>query len=459
MKRFGLDALQDWFARPNRKPMVLRGARQVGKSTLVRIFAGQAGLDLMEINLERYLYLENHFKRSEIELILKEIQGITKKTLNPNTLLFLDEIQATPHALACLRYFKEDRPELPVIAAGSLLEFTLSDHSFSMPVGRIEYRHLGPLTFKEYLYASAPELVEHVESCTPDSPVPQSVHQQLTTRQREYMMVGGMPEAVNEYLLSGSFENVQDVHRSICDTYLDDFSKYARKNDLLLLQTVFRNISRSIGKKVKYQAIYPDERAAKVRLAIDLLIKARVVNGVFSSKCTGIPLYGEINQKVFKPLFLDIGLVNYLTGLDWLAISSLTDRDLITEGALAEQFVGQHLAASPDLSKKPEIVYWLREARSSNAEVDYVISIGNWIIPVEVKAGKSGTLKSLHQFIRQKKPQIALRFDLKPVSMQQVDTSVKTAAGVETIKFNLLSLPLYAVEEIPRLITDLRTKQ
>ncbi len=457
MKRFGLESLRTWLANSSRKPLVLRGARQVGKSTLVRMFAEEKNLDLVEINLERYLYLDELFKTFEMDKILKELQAITMKKLTENSLLFLDEIQATPYAIACLRYFREDCPEIPVIAAGSLLEFALAEHSFSMPVGRIEYGHLGPMTFKEFLEVVSPGLVAYLEKMSTDEPLPASAHRRLTDKQREYLFVGGMPEAVQVYLDSRSFEAVKEVHRSICDTYLDDFSKYAQRKEWVLLQQTFRSLPRTIGKKVVYKNISAHDKAANVRHAAELLMKARVCHGVFASKCSGLPLQAETNSKIFKPLFLDVGLVNHLTGVDWLTIGSLSERALVSEGAWAEQFIGQHLFHSGDMKKTPGLNYWLRETSNSNAEVDYVISRGNLIVPIEVKAGKSGSLKSLHQFVHRKKSELAVRFDLNPPSLQEVRTKVRTKDDVQDTEFNLLSLPLYAVEEMIGLIDKYRT--
>ena len=205
-----------------------------------------------------------------------------------------------------------------------------------------------------------------------------------------------------------------------------------------------------------YKNISVDDRAADVRNAIELLMKARICHGVFASNCSGLPLQAEINLKAFKPLFLDIGLVNHLTGVGWLMVSSLSERALVTEGSLAEQFIGQHLLVSSDMKKKPELNYWLRESRSSNAEVDYVISRGNIIIPIEVKAGKSGSLKSLQQFVHRKSPALTVRFDLNPPSLQKVQSKIRTKDGVQKTDFNLLSLPLYSVEELARIIDGQR---
>ena len=196
--------LQHWLGKKRRKPLILRGARQVGKSTLVRQFSERHGLVLNEINLEKHLLLDSVFKSLDIKRIVQALEGLLgRNVLAPGSLLFLDEVQATPHALAALRYFYEELPELPVIAAGSLLEFTLSQHSFSMPVGRVEYHHVGPVFFSEFIACVDPDLNAWREAAVRFEEIPATAHQRLLARLREYLFVGGMPEAVMEYVESG----------------------------------------------------------------------------------------------------------------------------------------------------------------------------------------------------------------------------------------------------------------
>ncbi len=449
--------LAEWLRKDTRKPLVLRGARQVGKSTLVRQFAQKNGLVLNEVNLERHLRLDDVFKTTDVQSICRELEAITGRDIKGiGRILFLDEVQATPHALMALRYFLEEMPDVPIIAAGSLLEFTLADHAFSMPVGRIEYYHLHPVSFSEFVNALDPALLRYLSELTPFSPPPDIAHQKLTQLQRQFFFVGGMPEAVAIYQKDKSLASVAEVHRSIIGTYQDDFAKYARRNDLLLLQKVLAFIPRSLGKKIKFSTIDKEQRSAKIKETVDLLAKARVCHKVCHSHCNGLPLHAESNDSVYKLLFLDIGLVNHICGLDWTAISAMDEQQLVNEGGLAEQFVGQHLVDLSQGLEAPQLQYWLREGKTSNAELDYVISRGNWIIPVEVKAGKSGSLKSLHQFMYLKKKNLAVRFDLNPPSWQEVTHTIITAEGSAEVKFSLISLPLYAVEQLPRIIDEQR---
>lgn len=451
LNRHSKERLRDWLASPRRKPLILRGARQVGKSTLVEAFAREAGLRLVAINCEKNRLLDSAFESLDLAQILPELEAVANQgAIRAESLLFLDEIQATPNALQALRYFYEERPDITVIAAGSLLEFTLSKHNFSMPVGRIQYLHLGPMTFREFIDAFEPDLLAQLDRIGFETALPDTAHRRLCSLQRRYLYVGGMPEAVAVFKETGSLSEVTEVHREIVETYIDDFAKYARERDLVLLQRVFSSVPRMLGQKIKYTNLAPGERAAHVRRMIDLLVKAQVVLPIFHSHCSGIPLGADIDDSVFKLAFLDVGLANHLCGLNWRTLAEADGTRLINEGGMAEQFVAQELAW---LGKgKPDLTYWHREGRQGNAEVDFTLAIGPAIYPIEVKAGKSGTLKSIQQFVLRKHAPRALRFDLNPPSSQQVIQSARTREGVEDVSYELLSLPLYAVEEIPRLL-------
>ncbi len=427
----------------------------MGKTSAVRAFAEAHGLVLCEVNLEKHLQLDEVFRTYDLRKINPEIEAITG--VNPQRkghLLFLDEIQATPHALAALRYYFEEHPELPVIATGSLLEFTLSQASFSMPVGRVVYYHLFPLSFREFLQAVAPDLLKYLDRIGPVDEIPGNAHRRLLEKQREYLFVGGMPEAVSVYRESGSLTEVSEVHRSIVDTYRDDFHKYAAQKDLLRLQKIFSRIPQQLTQKTKYSHYDPEARTNEVKGAIDLLIKARVCFPVVRSHCNGVPLSAEADEKSFKLLFLDVGLANHLLGATWQSIQNRSDAELVNEGGLAEQFIGQHLLNLEQGRQTPQLHYWLREGKANNAEIDYVIASAGRIYPIEVKAGKSGSLKSLHQFLSQKDGHLGIRFDLNPPSLQELEASIRvsgTHKQTSSVNYRLLSLPLYAVEEIDRI--------
>ena len=280
MKRKAEVRLQKWIHSKNRKPLIIRGARQVGKSTLVRQFAATNNLNLHEINFERHTTLINVFKSFDIKRILEELEFIIQKgsILKKGGILFLDEIQAVPPAIQALRYFYEDYPDLPVVAAGSLLEIVLAKHSFSMPVGRIEYLFLNPMTFEEVLEAHKQgDLLKLLQEYKLDSPFPESAHSRLLDLQRKYFIVGGMPEAVNRFIETESLEDASEAHAGIFETYRDDFAKYSTQSSLLRLHKILDYVPGAVGEKLKYVNIDHQEQARELKKALDLLIKARLI--------------------------------------------------------------------------------------------------------------------------------------------------------------------------------------
>ena len=462
MYRHRLRDMQDWLHRPGRKPLVLRGARQVGKSTLVRLFCeAESDRDLLTVNLERHPHLADTFAGNDPAAALNVIEAVSGRSLSDRTVLFLDEIQAAPSAFVSLRYFLEEMPALPIVAAGSLMEFMLSDHKFPMPVGRIEYLDLGAMTFTEFLRAVGQErLAREIEAFewpsgdAPPAPHP-TIHRRLLELLRVYHFVGGMPEAVKVYAESRNLRAVSAVHASIIDTWRDDFPKYAARRDLTRMLHVFNFAARDVGRKVKYSNFSPDDQGATIRRDLDLLAMARVIARVTHSQCSGLPLQADLQEKVFKLIFLDVGLMNAICGLGWQTIAGQTETQLVNAGPGAEQLIGQHLQFL--LAKRPnrELTYWLREGRSNNADVDYVCELAGRIVPIEVKAGRTGTLKSLHQFVAEKQVSFAVRFDTDLPALHTVDADVRRGNESERVRYRLLSLPLYLVERLPRLVEGL----
>ena len=460
MYRHQLRNLREWLHRTRRKPLVLRGARQVGKSTLVELFCeSESDRDLVTVNLERHPHLSQAFASNDPATILNLVEAVSGTPLSDRSILFLDEVQPAPSAFASLRYFFEDMSERPVLAAGSLMEFMLSDHPFSMPVGRIEYLNLGPMTFTEFLKAVGQDrLAREIETFEwpsgEESPgMHPLVHQRLLEFLRLYHFVGGMPEAVRVYagIREPAFRQ-RGPRRAIVDTWRDDFPKYAARRDLTRMLRVFHFAARHPGRKVKYSNVSPDDQSATIRRDIDLLEMARVIARVTHSQCSGLPLQADVNEKVFKLIFLDVGLMNAVCGLGWQTLANQTPTQLINAGPAAEQFIGQHLQFL--LAERPNraLTYWLREGRSNNAEVDYVAEFGGCIVPIEVKAGRPGTLKSLHQFVFEKRVPFAIRFHADLPELQTVDADVRRSRGAERVRYRLLSLPLYLVERLPRIV-------
>jgi predicted AAA+ superfamily ATPase len=437
IERQELDSLNEWSSDIRRKALVIRGARQVGKSTLVRLFAESSNLDLVELNVERnpeyLLAFESYDPRKIIQNLELMLQS---KNIQPGrTLLFLDEVQRSTKVIQSLRYFFEELPELHVIAAGSLLEFTLKDDNFSMPVGRIQYMHLGPLKFSDYLLAVGEDnLANYLR----------------TASLKAYFLVGGMPEAAAVFAETQSFQKVSTIHQSILSTYRDDFGKYNTRLDKTKIQLAFDALPSLVGKQLKYSQISRAYKSSQIAGAVNLLIQARLVHKIKRTNANGIPLGAEPSAKPFKTIFADVGLVVSKLGLrfDGNDNSNLV---VVNEGALAEQFVGQHLAYMPEYFREPELFYWAREVKGKSSELDYVINHNAKVIPIEVKSGKSGTLKSLHFFLAKKGLNFGVQLNTNKASLLETESNLTTGAK---LSYTLLSLPLYLAEQLNRILDE-----
>jgi predicted AAA+ superfamily ATPase len=453
MKRNAEQYLKSWRQEITHKPLVIRGARQVGKTYLVRSFAREFG-NLVEINFERNPEIAELFISNDPVQIIGLLELQLQTTITPgNTLLFLDEIQARPDVIASLRYFYEEMGDLHIIAAGSLLEFALEKPTFSMPVGRVEYLYLGPMQFEEYLVATGREkLVLFLQNHQLSNSIPAPVHKQLLEHLHVFIITGGMPDAIKNYIDTKSWQRCEKVKSSILTTFQDDFNKYGVKANPDVLYDLFRKIPFQVGRKFKYANINRHLRAAVVSKALNLLCQAKVANKIHHSSGNGLPLGAEINHKKFKIIFLDSGLMATACGLNFLDLNKVEDILLVNNGAMCEQFIGQHLLYAGEFYREPELFYWAREQRGSSAEVDYLISNGTNIIPVEVKAGKGSSLKSLQMFLKTKKLKTGLRFNSDTPSLLKTKTAI---ANGNNIPFQLLSLPLYMVGQAKRLLADL----
>lgn len=390
MKRLLETQLLHWKNADRRKPLILRGARQVGKTWLIENVLAREFDHLAKIDLEKRNDLHVHFEKDlDPRKILGNLELTTGRITAGKTLLFLDEIQACPRALMALRYFHEEMPDLHVVAAGSLLEFAFGD--ISVPVGRVQYLHLHPLTFHEYLLATRGQPMAE-RSLTPPVAVDEPVQLSILDELRNYFFVGGMPECVKVWRDTGSMVETFDVQSELLESYRDDFSKYHPRVDTTCLDAVLLNAARSVGEQLKYTRLNDGHSGPTNRKAFDLLVKAKVLNKIPSCDPSGLPLGASANSKRFKASLLDIGLMQRLCQMP--VEVELRQKDLLAiyRGKLAEQFVAQELLAHHG----PELYYWSREARSSNAEVDFLVVCGGRIYPVEVKSGAGGSLKSLH---------------------------------------------------------------
>jgi predicted AAA+ superfamily ATPase len=439
--------LLDWKKKTDHMPILLRGARQVGKSYVVEKFGREKFDNLLTINFELQPELASCFETLNPLEILPKLSLLTRSKIEiGKTLLFLDEIQDCPNAIRALRYFKERLPELHVISAGSLLEFTLNDADFRMPVGRVQSLYLKPLSFKEYLTAVGyRDLREFIEQVDFKQSIADPIHHLLLKQVRNYMSLGGMPSVLKSYLSSGlteldnkpqhfDFSQCRLQQAILLNNYRQDFGKYAKHTQITHLQRVFEKAPGMVGDHFKYSKVDPDVRSYHIKSALELLQYAGLVYYIYSTSASGIPLMTLMNEKKFKVLFLDVGLMVYASRVE--AELLLDDIILLNRGAIAEQFVGQELLAYAPNYEEARLYFWCREKKSSMAEVDFVITIGSKIIPIEVKTGSTGQLKSLHLLMHEKNMQLGIRISQHPLHFDG----------------RILSIPIYMVSEISRLV-------
>lgn len=426
MKRNLLKELENWKTSTSRKPLLLRGARQVGKSWLARAFS-RSFASTIEINFEKDKSAKTLFEGDiHIPTLLERLSLYAGKKIIPGqTFLFLDEIQECEDALTALRYFKEECPALHIIAAGSLVEFALSKLGF--PVGRIQFLHLYPLSFGEFLEALGREdLRAHLLGMQ----IEPAIHVQLLDHLKTYLWLGGLPAVVQSWLDQKDVQLCQQLQDEILQAYRQDFLKYAKRNQVDHVAQVFEAIPTQLGQKLTYTAINPHIRAQPLRQALTLLEMAGIALPSYHTSAQGMPLGAGKNEKRFKVFFFDVGLAQHLLGLDmkdWV----VQPLKVINVGAIAEQFVAQELVANSPPQLKAELFYWHRESPASNAEVDFLVVKDRDILPVEVKAGMKGGLKSMQIFLE---------------SHPSSPYGVKISEHPFAVHGNLHEVPLYGIE-------------
>ncbi len=395
MKRDFEKTLAEWNAKPVRKPLVLRGMRQAGKTWCVREFAATFYKDaFLEVNFEFsdrwHPVFDGDLDPARICDELEMLSG--QRVRGGKTLLFLDEIQLCPRALASLRYFRERVPEIPVIAAGSLLDFVLDGIQF--PVGRVQFADLHPLSFTEYLEATgnAPLAALLKE---PPRKLPDAVHARLLDEVRTYSIVGGLPECVKARADGVGLSEIRQIQRDLVIAFEQDFAKYPQQMDASILREIWRAATASVGRQIAYAALSREHTGNTNKKALDLLSKARLVKVSRAAASAAIPFDLDAAPRI-KPFAGDIGLYQTMSGRP--VEEALHERELLAiyNGALAEQFVAQELAASfgPD-----EPHWWKRDAKNAQAEIDFMVALHGRAQPIEVKSGAAGRLKSLHQFL------------------------------------------------------------
>jgi predicted AAA+ superfamily ATPase len=431
MKRDIYAELLQWKDLKNRQPLLIRGARQTGKTFIINELGKNEFKNFILINFERNPEYKEIFKtRIPAEIVERIVLFTGQKVEAGKSLLFIDEIQECPEAIVALRYFFEEMPELHIIGAGSLLEFALKSEDFRMPVGRVQYLYLYPLSFGEFLDATGETALRtYISDYAKLWNLPEGIHEKLTELVRKYYFIGGMPAVVNEYVTTGDIIKCQRIQRSIIDTYTDDFAKYSRISRHDLLRNILNSVPAMVGQKFVYSQIDKNTKSRDIKAALELLETAGILTRVRQTSGSGLPLSANVHESFFKIIFLDIGLFHAISGIYSETIRE-TDLTAIFKGAVAEQFAGQELVAYTSNYSRAGLYYWGRQEKNSTAEVDYLIEKYGKVIPVEIKSGPKGHLKSMHIFIEKYKSETALK-----ISQARFESGNP-----------IVSLPFYAIE-------------
>ncbi|MCB0806720.1 MAG: ATP-binding protein [Bacteroidales bacterium] len=414
MERTFINNLIEWQQSENRKPLIVRGARQVGKTYLIKHFGEKHFQNIHQIDFEKFPNMKSVFdKNLDPKRIISELEILINQRIEPGKdLLFFDEVQNAPKAIMSLRYFYEDMPQIHVIAAGSLLEFTLENISF--PVGRVELMDMTPMNFIEFLNATGNNSAAKFIMDGPKE-ISETLHTKMLELLRQYMFVGGMPECVKIWKSSESLKEVFKIQDNLIDTFRQDFSKYAPYTDKRILNQVLNKVSKNIGGQIKYSQLSDEFTGPSNKKSLELLRQARLIHKIRAASPASLPLCSTASDSRFKGLLLDIGLMRSLNELPVDIEFQKNDLLAMYNGALAEQFVGQELISAG----MQNLYYWSREAKSSSAEVDYLITKNSKIYPIEVKGGAAGKLRSMH-FILQNNPHIEKGYVLSTASYGEI---------------------------------------
>lgn len=443
--------LLEWKNSNSLKPLLLRGARQVGKSWAVK-HLGESFEYYIEVNFEKRPDIKDVFERVHEVHELANSLGLLFSTpvVAGKTLLFLDEIQDCPDAIKSLWSFKEDFPGLHVIAAGSLLEFTLKELP-SFGVGRIRSLFVYPFSFDEFLLAEKKSAwVKAKQEANSEKPLLQALQNDLVQHYRTFLMVGGMPASVAAWITTHDYRNCQTELDDIQLTYYDDFAKYAKKVDPMLLRNTLQSVILQIGEKFTYSKVEGSYRADDVKKALKLLCDAGIVKRVSHTAANGLPLGAETNEKFRKYIYLDSGLLLRILDMDLGGARQLTDlivagtaEDLVNKGGLAEMVLGWEMIKYNNPRSQHDLYYWENTAEGTRSEVDYVIARDMKVLPIECKSGTSGKMKSLFLFMHNRHLTDGIRCSLENFStIENVDNKDNNA--VRRIRI----LPLFAISNL-----------
>lgn len=442
-----------WKEAPMRKPLLVRGARQVGKSSAIRHF-GACFTHFAEINFERHKAIKSFFQGDiDVHLICQKIAiYINVPIVAGKTLLFFDEIQECPEAIMALRFFKEDYPELHVIAAGSLLEFTLQELP-TFGVGRIHSIFMYPMTFDEFLAANQEDgLITIRQQANSHHPLDTTFHERLVELFRIYLLVGGMPEVVMAWKKTKDFIICQQIQEDIVLTYEDDFNKYKKRANPDLLRVTMRGICHQVGERLTFKQISTDHRSSQIREAIRLLTLAGIVTPVVATSGNGVPLDAEADENRIKALFLDPGLLLSVLHLEGSLSQQLIElimtgspQELVNKGGLVEMVAGLEILRNKPAIQRQKMYYW-EKMGNSVAEIDYLDILHLKVTPVEIKSGTQGGMKSLWIFMREKHLTEAVRCSFENFGeFEYIDNE-----DGQTVR-HIRICPLYALAQIDSL--------
>ncbi len=433
MKRIIDQQLVNWKTMSSRKVLLIRGARQVGKTYSVRNL-GNTFTNFLEVNFESdkdvHSIFDGNLDPQEISMKLSAYYNIPIN--DGNTLLFFDEIQNCIPAISSLRFFYEKRPELHLIATGSLLEFALEEIP-SFGVGRIESLYMYPLSFDEFLMALGEEaLYEIKKKATVINALESVFHKKLLNYLRQFLLIGGLPEVVSTFINTKDIIQTQKILDIIINGLNDDFSKYKKRVPVSRIRDVFDSVIHQSGGKFVLSKVGGNYNYKQLKEALQLLEMAGLVYRVSHTPANGLPLGVHVNPKKTKVVLFDHGIFQRILGLELSKKLLLDNYDFVNKGAIAEQFVGLELVKYSSNDKVNRLYYWHREKRGSSAEVDYIIQKETDILPLEVKSGTTGKMQSLHLFMNEKQSNYGIRISLE--NFNKYD--------------DIKVFPLYAVENI-----------
>lgn len=443
--------LKEWKNSSSLKPLLLRGARQVGKSWAVK-HLGESFEYYIEVNFEKRPDMKDVFERvhevHELANSLGMLYGVS--VVAGKTLLFLDEIQDCPNAIKSLWSFKEDFPGLHVVAAGSLLEFALQELP-SFGVGRIRSLFVYPFSFDEFLMAEKKAAwVKAKQEADSQKPLLSALYNDLVQHYRTFLMVGGMPASVAAWVSTHDYRNCQTELDDIQLTYYDDFQKYAKKIDTTLLRNTLQSVILQIGNKFTYSKVEGSYRAEEVKKALKLLCDAGIVKRVSHTAANGLPLGAETNDKFRKYIYLDSALLLRILDMDLGGARQLTElivagtaEDLVNKGGLAEMVLGWEIIKYNNPRSQHDLYYWENTAEGTRSEVDYIIARDMKVLPIECKSGTSGKMKSLHLFMRNKHLTNAVRCSLENFSLIENNDNKD-----ENALRRILIIPLFAISNL-----------